>query len=238
MQEYYRFLKKYRTRRFKKGELIFVQGEVPDCTYVIKDGAVKTYNMTLSGEQRPIGFVVAPEIFPTAWIFGKSNHVLFYFEAFTDTEVYCVPVDQLLDFIATNLRAQAMLIDSLITIHVNTHLRINALQQSKASQKVLSTIHFLCLRYGVEEKNRTVRIKLPLTQQDLANFIGLTRETTGIELKRLIEKGIIKSKKQTYTVKMDKLNKLLDEYYGLGKIFEKAAAQMMQQPSRESVDTN
>jgi CRP-like cAMP-binding protein len=56
MDDYDQFLHAFRTRRYRKGELILVQGEVPECAFVIKSGIVKTYNLTLAGEEKPIGF--------------------------------------------------------------------------------------------------------------------------------------------------------------------------------------
>jgi CRP-like cAMP-binding protein len=232
MEDYYRFLRNFRTKRFKKGEIILVQGEVPECAYVVKSGIVKTYNLTLSGEEKPIGFDLEAEIFPVAWAFGKVDHVQFYYEAFSEAVIYCIPVAQLKEFFVTHTKAQAWLLDALVTRHMSTQLRINALEQSKAPQKVLNTIHYLCLRFGVQEKKDVVRIRLPLTQQDLANFIGLTRETTGIELKKLHKKGVLSYKKQNYVVRTDRLDDLLDEDYGLGIVFERAATQLVRQPSR------
>jgi len=231
MDEYSKFLKNFRTKRFRKGEIILVQGEVPECAYVVKSGIVKTYNLTLTGEEKPIGFDLETEIFPLAWAFGKVDHVQFYYEAFIETTVYCIPTVEIREFFAAHSHAQASLLDRLVTMHMSTQLRINALEQSKASQKVLNTIHFLCLRFGVEQKKNVVQIRLPLTQQDLANFIGLTRETTGIELKKLHQKGVLDYKKQKYVVRTDKLDDLLDEDYGLGIVFEKAAVQMVRQPT-------
>lgn len=234
MEEFQRFLKNYRTKRFKKGELILVQGEVPECAYVVKSGIIKAYNLTLAGEEKPIGFDKEMELFPVAWTFGKVNHVQFYYEAFTETVVYCIPTAELREFWATNLKAQSWAFDQLINKYIQMQLRINALEQSKAPQKVINTIHCLCLRFGVEEKNNAVRIQLPLTQQDLANFIGLTRETTGIELKKLHKKGVLSYRRQNYVVRKDKLDELLDEDYGLGIVFERVAARMAQQPAAKS----
>jgi len=228
MEDYLRFLKNFRTKRFSKGELILIQGEVPECAYVVKDGIVKTYNLTLAGEEKPIGFGLEAEIFPIAWVYGQVNHVQFYYEAFADTVLYCVPARLLREFFETHPEAQVLLIEHLVAWQMHTQLRMNALEQSKASQKILNMIHFLCLRFGAEERKDLVRVRLPLTQQDLANFIGLTRETTGIELKKLHHKGVLSYKKQNYIVRTDRLNALLDEDYGLGIVFEKAAAQMSQ----------
>jgi DNA-binding transcriptional regulator LsrR (DeoR family) len=69
------------------------------------------------------------------------------------------------------------------------------------------------VRYGHDVRQNVVKVSLPLTQQDLANFMGLTRETTGIELKRLEKSGVISYNRQNYIVRTDKLNELLDEDY-------------------------
>lgn len=41
MDDYHQFIKSFRTKSFSKGEIILVQGEVPECAYVVKDGIVR-----------------------------------------------------------------------------------------------------------------------------------------------------------------------------------------------------
>ncbi len=95
-------------------------------------------------------------------------------------------------------------------------MRINALEQSKANEKVLSTIHYLALRFGRDIRPHRVEIQLPLTQQDLANFMGLTRETASMELKKLQKKGVINYSNQRYIVNTNTLDSYLDEDYEFG----------------------
>lgn len=218
MQNYQKFLKQFRTRRFKKGEIILCQGEAPDCAYAVKNGIIKTYNLTLQGEEKPIGFDVPIEIFPLAWAFGKVDRVQYYYEAFTDCELYCVPANDYMAYLEKNPKDTFAMLNHLVDRYMGSQMRINALEQSKASSKVINTLHFLCLRYGTDIKQDTVKIQVPLTQQDLANFIGLTRETTGIELKKLQKQGVLIARKQSFVVHTDKLNELLDEDYGLGAL--------------------
>lgn len=216
MKELEKFLKQYHTKHFSKGELLFVQSEVPQCAYVIKSGIVKTYNLTAQGEEKPISFDGKGEVFPIGWLFSKIKWTQYYYEAFTDCEVYCLPRDDYVNFLQQTPAIMYEVIQSFIDFQLNYQMRINALEQSKASAKVVNTIHFLCLRFGKDIKEDMVSIQLPLTQQEFANFMGLTRETTGIELKKLQRKGILTYKRQKYTVKTDKLNELLDEDYGQG----------------------
>lgn len=212
------FFEKYPVKRFDKGELILVQGEVPPHAYAIKKGVIKSYNLTAQGEEKPISFDVELEFFPIAWSFSKARYAQYYYEAFTDCELYCVPPADYIEFLKANPSELFKAFDRFISSHISHQMRINALEQSKAAAKVLYTIHFLCLRYGSDLKEHLVRINLPLTQQDLANFMGLTRETTGIELKKLQRQGILTYKNQNYIVKTDKLDELLDEDYDQGSL--------------------
>ena len=207
------FLQKYHTRKFDKGELILVQGETPSSAYILKKGVVKTYNLTSQGEEKPIAFDVQGEIFPIAWVFDQVNSAPYYYEAFTDCVVYSVPREDYKEFIMQNTERLMSVMEKFVAQYLNTQLRVHALEQSKAAAKILYTIHFLCLRFGVDVRKNVVRIQIPLTHQDLANFVGLTRETTGIELKRLQRSGLLTYKKQNYIVRTDKLNALLDEEY-------------------------
>ena len=210
------FYDQYPVRRFQKGEIILVQGEVPKSAYVLKKGVVKSYNLTAQGEEKPISFDVVGEMFPIAWVFTKAKFAQYYYEAFSDCEVYCLLPDEYVNFLKKDPAVLFETFDGFVSNHINHQMRINALEQSKAAAKVLYTIHFLCLRFGLEIKEHTVRIELPLTQQDLANFMGLTRETTGIELKRLQRQGVLSYRKQNYVVKTNELEELLDEDYDQG----------------------
>lgn len=214
------FLQKYHTRKFDKGELILVQGETPECAYVIKKGVVETYNLTAQGEEKPINYDIQGEVFPIAWVFGQVRRTNYYYEAFTKCELYCVPREDYLQFIQQSTPRLMSIFKQFVTQHLNSQLRVNALEQSKANAKVLYTLHFLCLRYGVDVRKNMVRIQLPLTQQDMANFMGLTRETTGIELKKLQRSGVITYRRQNYIVRTDRLNSLLDESYDNDRLYK------------------
>lgn len=216
MNKYEQFIGKYYVKRYRKGEILLVQGEVPQAMYLLKKGIVKTYNLTAQGEEKPISFDSAGEIFPIAWTFGRARYAQYYYEAFTDCEVYSIPRNEYLDFLQATPEVVYDRFTDFVDRYLNFQMRINALEQSKAATKILNTLHFLCLRFGRDIRKNVVHIQLPLTQQDLANFMGLTRETTGIELKKLQRQGLLDYKRQNYIVRTDKLNELLDEEYDQG----------------------
>ncbi len=215
------FLEGFPVKHFEKSELILVQGEVPSSVFYIKKGIVKTYNLTTQGEEKPITFDSADEVFPIGWVFSQARYAQYYYEAFTDCEVITIPKEEYLDYILKNRVTYKKLLEDIMKRMLQYQMRINALEQSKASAKVLHTIHYLCLCFGHDVKKDMVQIQLPLTQQDMANFMGLTRETTGIELKKLQKQGVLTRQKQNYVVKTNELMELLNEEYDLGTILSK-----------------
>lgn len=213
------FASHYPTRKYGKGELILVEGEVPSCAYLIKKGVVKGYSITTEGTEKPIAFDNVGEIFPVGWVFKKLRWSPYYYDAFVDTEVYCIPRDEYIEFLRANPDIMFDVFDYFINRYLYFQMRVNALEQSKAIDKIIHTLHFLALRFGKEVAPNTVQILLPLSQQELANIMGLTRETTGIELGKLVKRGIVKQDRQKrYTVFTDRLNEALDTDYGLGRV--------------------
>lgn len=218
MKRLQKLLENYHSKTFAKGEIILFEGEEPSCAYVVKKGVVKTYNITSEGQEKPISFDVEYETFPIGWVFGLLKRSQYYYEAFTDCEVWCVPRAEFMDKIRGNQDLLFVMFRHYINHLLNIQMRLNALEQSKASDKILYTIHFLALRFGEDVREDVVQVNLPLTQQDLANFMGLTRETTGIELKKLEKAGVLRYNRQQYIVNTDKLNDLLDDEYAAGRI--------------------
>lgn len=216
MKHYTSFIETYRPKTYKKGEIILSQEEVPEGVYVIKSGVIKTYNITSNGEEKPIAYDVPLSLFPIGWLFHKINSSQYLYEAFTDCELYCIPRDELSDFLRKNNQALYEIMDKFVAFHVGDQMRLNALEQAKSLAKVTHTLHYLCMFYGKKVGRNDIRIKLPLTQQEMANFMGLTRETTGLVLKNLQRSGILTYTRKNYSLKIDKFENLLQEKYGFG----------------------
>ncbi|HEU5187834.1 MAG TPA: Crp/Fnr family transcriptional regulator [Candidatus Saccharimonadales bacterium] len=216
MEKFSTFLSHFRTVRFNKGDMIFVQGEVPKAAYILKKGIVKTYNITADGEEKVISLVGKNEIFPAPWVFSRTDNSLYYHQAFTTCETVVMPRDQCMHFLHQNPDVMQWLCSQLIGLHTSFMLRINALAQSKASVKVVYLLQALCLQFGRDVRKDVVKIELPLTQQDIANLLGIKRETTALQLKKLKDNGVISYARKGYLVKTDQLSNLLNDEYNPG----------------------
>lgn len=203
------------TRAFKKGEIIIFQGEAPRCAFVVKSGIVKAYNLSVSGDEKPVAFYGTYSSFPGSWIYGKVPSAIYYYEAFTpEVTLYVVERDAYVNFI----KSDADLLYNELQTHVSSQLgqsmRLNALQHSRASDKLVYTLHYLALSHGKTISPQLVEITLDLTHQDFANLTGLTRETAATELNKLKHQGVISySKNMPYRLDLNKLMSLLNDQY-------------------------
>lgn len=202
---YQSFLRKYPVKTYSHGEIVIYQGEVPSSAFVVKNGLVKTYNLTVGGEENVVSFDTVNDLLPSAWIFKKAPAALFFYEAVTDTSLYAIPRQDILDQIKNSPAIKDMLFDKYISSYIAQSLHLNALEHSKAGEKITHTLYYLSLRYGKENRNKMVELQIPLTQQDLASLLGLTRETTGIELNKLKKNGVVTFSKKFYVIDKKKL---------------------------------
>ncbi len=199
------------TRQFDQGSILVYQGEVPQNAYILKSGIVKLYHITAQGDERIAAFKLPGEMFPTAWSFDKAPGAFYYYEAQTDGEYYVVPRSEFRAYIIQHPEAMRVVADHYLRSYAGALMRITALEQPKAFDKVLYTLYYLIQCYGEDLGNGIIRIPIQLTQQLVANLIGLTRETTAAELVKLKKRSILRYKGREYTIDREKLIHVIGE---------------------------
>jgi CRP-like cAMP-binding protein len=211
MEDWRTFLANYPCKQYEKGQLIICQDTIPNGCYVIKSGFVKTYVITAEGNEKPLSFEAKNDLFPVDTTFGHSEEARYFYEAYTDCEVYQIPREDYVRFMKEHPRIFARLFHYLIKRTLDYHEHISSLEQAKAVDKLICVLHLLVKRFGKQVAKSRAHMTLPLTQQDLANFLGLTRETTGTQLKALEREGILQYRRQKYVIHTDKLATLVEE---------------------------
>jgi CRP/FNR family cyclic AMP-dependent transcriptional regulator len=209
-----KFLQQYSAKSYKKGEIILFQGEAPRLAYVVKKGVVKSYNLSSAGDEKPVGFHGVGSLFPGSWVFGRVPSAIYYYEAFIDTDVYSIPPADYLAFIRKDPELLYAELENYVADDVGKTMRLNALQHSRASDKLIYTLHYLAMSHGKRVEPSITEIGLSLTHQDFANLTGLTRETTATELNKLKTAGVIDYGKHTpYRINIAKLNSVLNDEF-------------------------
>lgn len=199
------------TRVVKKGANLLYQSEVPRCAFIVRRGIVRAYTITSSGEERIAALHAKNDIFPLSWIYGETPNTLFYYEALVDSEVVCVPKATLTETIAHNPALQQMIFRFAINEYTALLLRVTALEQSSAAEKIAMTLYYLLIRHGVERTPGKFTIQFKMTQSMIASLVGLTRESTAVNLKMLQRKHVISYSNFTYTINKSSLERFIGE---------------------------
>lgn len=206
------YLKDFSTvRRIKKGGNVLFQGEIPRSVMIVRDGVIRAYTITSSGEERIVSLFSKGDIIPLGWAIGNVPNALFYYDALVDTRVLTVPKQIFLDTVMTDPELLKSMVSFVANEYTALLFRITGLGQSRAIEKIGYTLYYLLYRYGVEKSYGRFAINLKMSQNVIAALVGLTRESTTKNLKILKDKGIISYSNSNYTINKHKLEKFLGE---------------------------
>lgn len=183
---------------------------MPKGTYIIESGIIKTYAITGSGEERIISIDTKGEDIPIGFTTGLVDKCQYFYEAYTRCVIRVIPSSDYVQHLLSDT-------DSLYRQHLrvtkmfltNLH-HVEALEQSKATEKVALTLLYFAETLGSTFPNKAVR-KLTITQQEIANALGLTRETAGHVLKKLEFKHLLAKSRNTYVLYMERLKRHVDK---------------------------
>ena len=193
------------TRQFAKKRTILFQGEIPRSAMVLQSGLVKVYGITTGGDQRTVTLLSAGDIFPVECVFDKSRVSLYYYEAITDCSVLSLPKTEFTNALATDPVLKEQVFQSYMAHYTSATMHIYALEHSHAQEKLVYILQYLVARFGEKQPDGLTKIELRLSHQDIAEMVGLTRETTAVELHRLKDRGLIDYQRFSYFVNVPQL---------------------------------
>lgn len=210
MQKLDDFIQKYPLRKFDKDQILLVQDERPRDILFVKSGFIKGYDINVDGIEQHIWLGAKSDIVPYEWLFNAVDSTLLFYSAFTPLEVYVVNKAELLEFFEKNPDVLLHVAHDLAAKLSELTEKLTATEKPKASEKIVYMLNMLANRFGEENAaGDKAEIKVPLTQQDIANLLGLTRETVATELKKLKDKGYVYYDKWSFVVHTDKLADLM-----------------------------
>lgn|SRR5690625_2754482 len=95
-----------------------------------------------------------------------------------------------------------------LKLEILTHASLN-LSFDSSSQRIIRAFIQLATIYGIEKQDRSIKINITFTHQELADLIGTSRVTVSNEISKLQQLKVIKKKGRYYYIN-DK--KIIDRY--------------------------
>lgn len=185
--------------QFSNGETIINGIDEPEGIYLIKKGFVKAYSVSLDGHVNLLLIHEAGEFIPMPWALdGKHTTGLFY-EAMTDVTVLRAGKDKLRSAMGHNAWLSQEILKQAVDIIIVYTQRIQTLEFRSARGRIIAELLNLAERFG-EGHGKEVFINAPITHQDIADSINMTRETASRALELLFEEGLMGQKDHLFTV--------------------------------------
>lgn len=194
------FFSQYKLRHYKKGETFLRAGDSPQGIFFIKKGFVRLYSLSSYGKELTLVIYKPGEFFPVVFTFTEKPSI-YYFETLSEVEMIKAPRENFISLIKENRD---------VSDEVNLHIierfqvalkRMEYLTFGNANSR-LASILLICARYfGVRRDHKEVKIPIPFTHTDIANLVGMARETVSIELKKFIDRGLIEKKRRLLVIK-------------------------------------
>lgn len=193
------FFSKFKLIRYKKHETILRAEEIPQGVYFLKKGYVRDYAISEQGEEFTLIIFKPGDLFPMGWVINNQPFV-HYLESMTPTEIYRAPREKFIAFIKDNPEVFYSFTQRMVYRLSGLLDRMEHMVFGNAHQKLASILIICAIRFGIKE-GKSFFIQVPLTHKDLANLVGLTRETTSLELKKFEKEGLIDYKGKNIIIK-------------------------------------
>lgn len=198
-------------RSVKKGSTLLYQSEIPRQAFIIRKGFIRAYTITSSGDERIVALYTKGDVFPLSWIYGEMKNTLFYYEAGSDVELATVPKEAFVETVSKSSSLTSTVMRYTVNEHTAQLMRITALEQSNAAEKIALTLYYLLIRHGIERTPGLFTIDIKMTQSTIASLVGITRESTAVNISRLKDRGVITYSNFIYVVNKKNLERFIGE---------------------------
>jgi len=181
----------------KKGDHLFRSGDSFRSLFAIQTGAMKTYGMTLDGKEQITGFHLTGEVLGLDAIDEDNHHCNAV--ALEKTEICELPYSDLesLEIKTPNLSHDLSRIMSR-EIRREQHA-LMLLTSTTAEQRVARFL--LNLHQRQQERGASNNtLHLPMTRQDVGNYLGMAFETVSRQLARLQDSQLLDIKNKDITL--------------------------------------
>jgi CRP/FNR family transcriptional regulator len=173
----------------KKSEFLFHTGDKFYALYAIKSGAVKTYGITRDGKEQITGFHFPGELIGLDAI-GNNMHNC-NAVALEQTVVCEMPYEHI-ETASLDIPSIQREITRLMSKEIrNDEEMLMTMGSMRAEQRVACFLYNLYRRLS-EHKKETNIFRLPMTREEIGNYLGLSLETVSRRMSSLQEEGVIK----------------------------------------------
>lgn len=173
-----------------RGDTVFREGEPGDRLYVIGQGKIKLGRRSTDGRENLLSILGPGEMFGELSLFDPGPRTATA-SSVADAVVYELDHDQLVDWIEKHPTIAKHLLGALAQRLRRTNETLADLVFSDVPGRVAKALLDLSTRFG-EKTDEGVRVAHDLTQEELAQLVGASRETVNKALADFATRGWVR----------------------------------------------
>ncbi len=195
-------------RPYGKNQIICYQGDKPQYAFFVAKGHIKYYDIDDNGNEKILHIIGPNNIFPMLYAYEVTSEISAFYASLDSVELIAIPMADFQKTVTNNIDFSNALTKWFLTEIEQLTLRINSFEKTGSKGKIMYALKYLAQNYGHDEGDRE-RLNFAATQQFLADFTGLTRETVSMTMNDLEKDGVISNGKgRTIAVKKAELAKI------------------------------
>ncbi|MEH7335836.1 Crp/Fnr family transcriptional regulator [Neobacillus drentensis] len=189
----------HHTKKIEKGTFLFQEGSPADEMYIVQSGILQISKIIPDGRELTLRMCSNGDFIGELNLFSPSSRYLLSARVVESGEVAVIMKDVLEEKLSQNLSLSFEFIKWMSQQYRKTQTKFRDLVLHGKKGALYSTLIRLSNSYGINTNNG-ILLEIPLTNQELANFCGTSREVVNRLLSDLRKEKIISIDKGTITI--------------------------------------
>jgi len=185
-----------KTRKYKKKEVIFHEGDYAGAIYFVSSGRVRTYKINDDAKEYSVDLYGAGDFIGYLSIFEGEEYIETA-EAMDDTEILKIPKEDFIELLFKNRDVSNRFIKMLAHNVVEKEEKLLNLAYDSVRKRVADALIELQKKYN---KNDTSDFTIAISRNELASLVGTSTETVIRTLSDFKEEQLINIKGSKITI--------------------------------------
>ncbi|MCL6570196.1 MAG: Crp/Fnr family transcriptional regulator [Bacillus sp. (in: Bacteria)] len=186
-------------KNVEKGTFLFQEGSEANELYIVQSGIIQISKIIPDGRELTLRLCSSGDFIGELNLFSPSSRYLLSARIVESGEVAVIMKETLEEKLSQNLELSFEFIKWMSLQYRKTQTKFRDLVLHGKKGALYSTLIRFTNSYGIKT-NKGILIELPLTNQELANFCGTSREVVNRLLSDLRKAGIISIDKGIITI--------------------------------------
>jgi CRP-like cAMP-binding protein len=197
------------TKKIKKGDVIFEEGEKLNGIFCVRNGVSKVSKLSSNGKDQIIKLVTKGEVLGQSSIISEEASKLSA-TAINNMELCFIPKEKIATPLQKNSEFTMSVLKTMVKDLNESNESILRLSQKNVKQRIAQALLYIKKNYGEDEEGF---LNLNLSREDLANVVGTAVETCIRNISSFKKEGYIKLyKKKIAIIDSKRLERFIEDF--------------------------